>query len=134
MLSTNINIMKSNLNKLLDDNGPVYNAAYDAFYNTINIDNVNIDDPDFAELVSSGNSKRKQQLEKDAKKFAKNFCDGLKSGGLMNSIADEIDKHIKQAMITINVPAIPPTLISPIGPVTGSLIISEATGAKITIS
>lgn len=136
MLSTNIILMKQNLNELLKINGPFYKAAYDAFYNTNNkeISSDSQIDSDFDSIIKEAEIKRLKLLKDDSEKFAKEFCEGLKNGGFMNSLADEIDKHIKSALITINVPVLPPTLATASGPVTGSLIISEATGAKIDIN
>lgn len=139
MLSTNIIPLKQNLNKLLGttipNKGPVYEAAYNAYYSITDFNiSTNGDDADINGILTSKKIECEKKRKEDADKFAKEFCDTLLKGGFMNTIADEIDKHIRQAMITINVPVLPPTLISPTGPVTGSLIISNATGAQITIS
>lgn len=138
MLSTNIIQLKQNLNKLLGtthpNKGPVYEAAYNAYYS---VNDFNIESSDDAEINAILDTTRincENKRKEDADKFATEFCNALLEGGFMDSIADEIDKHIKSAMITINVPVIPPTLVSPTGPVTGSLIISETAGAQITIN
>ena len=148
MLSTNLPLMKANLNVLLtaSKGNPVYDAAYNAYYkageksfedqqkniNTINTNNqaynTNID------YSSANNKEIDETLKKYSDVFATEFCNNLKSGGFLDSIADEIDSHIKSMMLSINVPVIPPTLISPVGPVTGSLMISEMAGSQITIS
>jgi hypothetical protein len=138
MLATNIVILKQKLNKLLDTppigEGVFYKAAYDAYYNVINVDiDDSNDDSDLAAIVKERKIACEQKKKDDAKQFATDFCNGLKQGGFMNTIADEIDKHIKSAQIDIVVPILPPTIVSPMGPCTGSLTISKSAGAQITI-
>lgn len=138
MLTTNIIVLKQNLNKLLDTppiaEGVFYKAAYDAYYNLINVDiDATNDDSDLAPIVAEGKIACEQKKKDDAKQFATDFCNGLKEGGFMDTIADEVDKHIKSAQIDIVVPVLPPTIVSPTGPCTGSLTISKSTGAQISI-
>lgn len=137
MLSTNLPLMKANLNALLtaSKGNPVYDAAYNAYYESNKCTN-NIFSPeeDPNGISNTAVKNTNENLKKLAENFATEFCNNLKSGGFMDSIADEIDGHIKSMMLSINVPVIPPTLISPVGPVTGSLMISEMAGAQITIS
>ena len=137
MLSTNIVQLKSNLNKLLSippEEGPIYKAAYNAYYDVSNFNITHSDDPDIETILRKTENDCEEQRKRNADQFAKTFCNDLLNNDLMSTIADEIDKHIRSAMITINVPVIPPTVISPSGPVTGSLIISESTGAQISIN
>lgn len=139
MLATNIVLLKQKLNKLLDapplGEGVVYKAAYEAYYNAIDVDiNDSNDDPDLAPIVAKAKIDCEQKKKDDAKQFATDFCNGLKDGKFMETIADEIDKHIKSAQIDISIPALLPTIISPMGPCTGSLNISKSTGAQIIIS
>lgn len=139
MLSANLPLLKQNLNDLLSvpplKEGVVYKAAYDAYYNVIKTDiDTNNSDPDLAPIVASSAAQCEQKMIDDAKQFATDFCNGLKSGGFMDSIADAINSHIQSAQIDITVPAIPPTITSPTGPCTGSLIISKSIGAQIVIS
>lgn len=138
MLSTNLIVLKNNLNKLLSVppvEGPVYKAAYNAYYNVtkteIDTDN---DDPDIKPVLLQKKQECEQKMKDDAKQFATDFCNILKDEGVMETIADEINNHIKSAQIDITVPALLPTIISPMGPCTGSLSIGTATGAQIIIS
>ena len=137
MLATNIVEFKSNLNKLLStppSAGPVYKAAYDAYYSISNFDiNTDVDDIDIKPILEKTKQQCESKRKNDADLFAKTFCENLLKSDIMNDIADEIDKHIKSALIDISIPVIPPTLISPSGPVTGSLLISETAGANISI-
>ena len=136
MLSTNLPLMKNSLNSLLlsKEGNPFYDAAYKAYYesNKCIMDSASIDD-DPSGIANRSANEANEKLKDRAAEFAKEFCNILKNGGLMDSIADEIDKHIKSMLLTINIPALLPTIISPTGPCTGSLSISEATGAQIII-
>ena len=141
MLATNLPIMKQNLNKLLDVppvEGPVYKAAYNAYYEANKAETVSYssdDDPlgnqttESVKIVADKNN----NIDKCADKFAKEFCKQLKQNGFMNAIADEIDGHIKAMKLMINIPTLLPTIISPMGPCTGALSITEETGAQIQI-
>ena len=141
MLATNLPIMKQNLNKLLDVppvEGPVYKAAYNAYYEANKAETVSYsseNDPlgnqttESAKIVADINN----NIDKCADKFAKEFCKQLKQNGFMNAIADEIDGHIKAIKLMINIPSLLPTIISPMGPCIGALSITEETGAQIQI-
>lgn len=141
MLATNLPIMKQNLNKLLDVppvEGPVYKAAYNAYYEANKAETVSYsseNDPlgnqttESAKIVADINN----NIDKCADKFAKEFCKQLKQNGFMDTIADEIDGHVKSIKLMINIPALLPTIISPMGPCTGALSITEETGAQIQI-
>lgn len=133
MLATNLPIMKQNLNKLLDVppvEGPIYKAAYNA-YNEANkaeaVSYTSDDDPlgnqaaDSARIVEDINN----NIKKCADRFAKEFCKQLKQNGFMDAIADEIDGHVKAIKLMISIPTLAPTIVSPMGPCTGALIISE---------
>lgn len=137
MLSTNKPLMKSAFNSLLNDKegNPFYDAAYSAYYesNKCEINSFSADD-DPSGISNNAANEINIKLHDRAKVFAKEFCSNLKNSGFMDSIADEIDNHIKSMMITIDVPVLLPTIISPVGPCTGSISISEVTGAKISIN
>ena len=131
MLSSNLPVMKNALNALLMDSkgNPVYDAAYNAFYeaNKGELNSVSADD-DPNGLVNNAINEANKRLEKLSEIFAKEFCNNLKDGKIMESIADEIDKHIKsmELMITM-LPQGIATVISPVGPCSGSMVISKAT-------
>lgn len=154
MLATNLPILKYNLNDLLNvppiEEGPVYKAAYAAAYNAKytegkrNFENAdsaiqNIDDDLKASITSSAEYiKREPDLkdksDKFAKDFATEFCNSLKNNGFMDSLANEIDKHIKAIGLSVTVlPQGLATIASPAGPCTGTLMINDAT-AQIQIS
>jgi hypothetical protein len=139
MLTSKLPILKQKLNQLIETppikESVVYTAAYNAYYNVNKVEtNITVDDIDLAPIVEENKIKFEQNLQNNAKKFATDFCNSLKDGGFMDTIADEITKHIQSAQINITVPALPPTITSPMGPCTGSLIISPSTGANIVIS
>ena len=141
MLSTNKPLMDQKLNALYEN--AFRKAAYNAYYNTNNKPTPAIefdpdDDPEAVAQakasVAEGELKRKNELKDDSNKFADEFVNQLKSAKLLETISDEIDGHIKSMMLTINIPTLLPTIISPVGPCTGALTISEVTGAQINIS
>jgi hypothetical protein len=141
MLTTNLPLMKQKLNQLISTppagESPVYKAAYDAYYNSVKVDiDGNNNDPDLGPIVAEKKAECEQKMKDDAKKFATNFCEGLKNNGFMDSIADEIDGHIKSMKLMISVlPTGIATIVStaPGAPCTGALIIDDPTTATISI-
>lgn len=133
MLASNIIILKQKLNQLLAtppvSEGVVYKAAYDAYYEVAKFDTtVKNNDPDLGPIVSTGVIGCEKTLKDNAKKFATIFCKGLKDGGFMDTIADEVDAHIKSSKLVISMmPQGIATIVSPMGPCTGSMIISDET-------
>lgn len=136
MLSANLPKLKLDFNSLIaENNSPVYNAAYNAYYNISksSMSTSNVDDEDLKPMVDAETKKCEQKMKDDAKQFANDFCKGLKDGGFMDAIADGIDSHIKA--ITLMITMMPQgiaTVISPVGPCTGSMVISDST-AQIQI-
>jgi hypothetical protein len=136
MLATNKPLMEFKFSQMLEDGGLFYQAAYDAYYKTAEPNSPPTEEED------SVNPSVEMKLYNDAKntavnkshEFAAAFVKGLRDGGFDSILADEIDKHVKSAQIDINVPVLLPTIVSPMGPCTGSLSISTLTGAQITIS
>lgn len=133
MLAQNIILLKQNLNKLLmtppTGEGPVYKAAYDAYFNVTNVDvDTQNDDSDLKAVVEKAKTDIEQKVKDDAKKFATDFCNGLKDNGFMDTIADEIDTHIKSAKLLITMmPQGIATIVSPVGPCSGSMMIDDTT-------
>lgn len=116
--------------------GVVYKAAYEAYYKKA-AEKLPKSDPDDEDIRNDLKAKGmlvddiKKQLEADAHDFASLFTDAMKE--CLNEISTQIDAHVKSASINITVPALLPTIISPMGPCSGSLAISETTGAVISI-
>ena len=145
MLSVNKNVMDSKFDMLSkkgsatapDTGGAMYKAAYHAYYDKTYERLMKTEDPDDADLkadlASKGLLKKDniEKLQKEAHEFASYFADAMKE--CLDEISTQVDQHIKSAQINITIPALTPTIISPTGPCTGSLIISEMTGAQITI-
>ena len=135
MLNVNLPLMKQNLAKLLSTpptkKGPVYEAAYNAYYSIIDVDfDANTEDTDLMPIVQEQKIKCEQKKKDDADKFAKAFCEGLKSGGFTDAIADEIDGHVKAIKLLITMmPQGIATIVSPAGPCTGSMIIDDTTAS-----
>jgi hypothetical protein len=146
MLSTNKQIMDSKFDMLSkkgsaaapDTGGAIYKAAYHAYYDKtyerINATEDPTDEDIKADLASRGMLKQNniEKLKNEAHEFASLFADAMKE--CLDEISTQVDQHIKAAQINIVIPALTPTIVSPTGPCTGSLIISESTGAQITIS
>lgn len=135
MLSVNKPLMDNKLKSLYD---VLENAAYDAYYEANKAEAASYspnDDPcgnqqsESVKITETINA----AVEKCADKFAKEFCKQLKQGKFIETISDEIDGHVKAMKLMINVPALLPTIISPMGPCTGALSITEETGAQIQI-
>lgn len=133
MLSTNLPLLKQNLNNLLSvppaKEGPVYKAAYDAYFNATNVEvDAENDDSDLKATVEQAKQSIEQKVKDDAKKFATDFCNGLKDNGFMDTIADEVDGHIKSIKLLITMmPQGIATIISPMGPCSGSMVIDDST-------
>lgn len=131
MLSSNLPVMKNALNLLLNDSqgNPVYDAAYNAFYEANKGDeNVVSADDDPNGIAGGAVGEVNERMKTIAEIFAKEFCNKLKDGKFMDSIADEIDRHIKSMELTITMfPTSLATIISPTGPCTGTMVISKAT-------
>lgn len=132
MLSANKPIMQQAFsNMLTKETGAFYKASYDAFITTMegcNSDELTTDDEDLSKEIA----KQKQQFEikqKDmAKKFASAFVDALKNANFDKELADQIDNHVKSLQFVITMmPQGLATIVSPVGPCTGSMIISDAT-------
>jgi hypothetical protein len=123
--------MKNALNLLLNDSqgNPVYDAAYNAFYEANKGDENAVSAADDPNGIAGGAvGKVNERMKTLAETFAKEFCNKLKDGKFMDSIADEIDKHIKSMELFISVlPTGIATVVSPVGPCTGAMIISKAT-------
>jgi hypothetical protein len=131
MLSVNKPMMKQAFSALIQDNsGVFYKAAYNAYYESVKPSSPSGD------VNADQENKLCDESDKAAKdcaeKFAKAFCKELRSGGFDSTLADEIDNHVKSIKLMITTPVLP-TVISPMGPCSGSLSIMEETGASIQI-
>lgn len=118
------------------DKGPVYTAAYEAYYEAnkpMKVEN----DPD----DTTGNLKSKadsasndldKKIKENAELFAKTFCTNLGSD-FTDIILDAIDSHIKNAMISVSL-IIPANgaLACGVGPVTGNITAGNLTPAGPT--
>lgn len=138
MLATNLPVLKQKLNQLIKDSkgSAFYNAAYEAYYALVKGISNNIDlgnDQDLIPIIEAEKVKCDKKAKEDAELFAKTFCYELKKAEIMDIIADAINEHIKTAQIDIITPAVS-TIISPVGPCSGTLSISKTTGATISIS
>jgi hypothetical protein len=146
MLSVNKPLMDAAFSKLCikgsgtsaaaNSAGAIYKAAYKAYYDKTASRMPDSDPADAdikADLASKGLlvSDVKRELENDAHEFASLFTDAMDE--ILKEISKQIDAHVKAASINIVVPALMPTIVSPMGPCSGSLTISETMGAQITI-
>lgn len=143
MLATNKPKMQKVFSDMIaDKTGMLYKAAYYAYYDTTETI-YNNQQKSVTEYLSnnklSGSDTSieppdKSKWEADAKVFASSFVKALRDAGFDQVLSDEIDTHVKSAQIDITIPALQPTIISPMGPCSGSLVISQSSGAQITIS
>jgi hypothetical protein len=143
MLATNKPKMQKVFSDMIaDKTGMLYKAAYNAYYDTTeriyNEQQKNIAEYLVNNSVSgsdgSVDAPDKSKWAADAKVFASSFVKALRDAGFDKTLADEIDTHVKSAQIDITVPALQPTIVSPMGPCSGSLVISQPAGAQIIIS
>lgn len=136
MLADNLTLFKQNLNNMLqDESGAMYKAAYSAYFEATNVTIPDSSDSDINTFViAAAKTQCEQKIKEDAQKFAKEFCKVLKDEKFMDTIADEVDAHIKSMKILINVlPTGIATIVSPMGPCTGSLVIDDPSTASIQI-
>lgn len=134
MLAENLIEMKIQLNRLssiieqdpeLEQNpkSPFWEAAKIAYYETIKADIQDVEDTDFKDKIAEARIKAEKEANKAANKFAYYFCKVLNDNKVWNTIADEIDGHVKSIEPVINL--ISPThgsLVCPSGPVTGAMV------------
>lgn len=123
-----------------DAGGAIYKAAYHAYYDKI-VDRIEDDpeDPDILALLAEKQMLKAnniQKLQSEAHDFASFFADAMKE--CLDEISTQIDAHIKSMMINIITATPGPsgtTLVSPVGPVTGTVAMNNLspTGG-ITIS
>lgn len=134
MLATNLIAMKQQLKQLsalsvqpadMEQNpkSPFWEAAKTAYYETIKPNIPDADDPDFQDNVIQARIDAENDANKSANKFAYYFCKILNDNKIWDTIANEIDGHVKamEPMINLIVPT-HGALVCPTGPVTGTLV------------
>lgn len=123
-----------------DAGGPIYKAAYHAYYDKI-VEKIE-DDPDDPDILADLTSKQLlkinniQKLQNEAHDFASFFADAMKE--CLDEVSTQIDAHIKSMMINIITATPGPSgtvLACAVGPVTGTIAMNNLspTGG-ITIS
>lgn len=134
MLSTNKPLMDQKLIALYDN--AFKNAAYEAYLKAEGYDDV---DANIAkmELQNKPNpSDIKDEMKRCAKLFSDEFVKQLKNAKLLETISDEIDGHVKaitDGLIITMLPQGIATVVSPVGPCTGSMIIQSGSTANIQL-
>jgi hypothetical protein len=112
-------------------------AAYEAYYEANKPTKPAPDPDDTTGNLQKQSNSAYNDLEKKVKDsaniFADEFVKKLKNGKVLETISDEIDGHVKAIKLMISVPTLLPTIISPMGPCTGALTISQETGAQIQL-
>ena len=125
-LTKHKNDMQNAFRSLVEsEDGAIYRAAYNAYYNiAINAfeKSNDVDDPDLQNIVSVEREKCKNAIADTSKKFAEDFCEGMKE--CLDVIADQIDAHIRS--MQINIMTMTPgstatVLTTAVGPVTGTI-------------
>lgn len=130
MLSVNKPIMQQTFSNMLqEDTGMLYKAAYDAYMASMNdVKDMSNDDPEMEFQIANANSEMNKLKDKKSKEFAKAFVNSLKESGFDTTLANQIDQHVKSIQLLITMlPQGIATLISPMGPCTGTMVISDAT-------
>lgn len=119
--------------------GIVYKSAYEAYYKKIaeNLPTSDPSDPDVAaKLKSDGLSVDdiKKKLEKEAHDFASLFADAMKE--CLSEVSNQIDAHVKAVANGLTITMMPQglaTVVSPMGPCTGSMVIKNGATASVVI-
>ena len=121
-----------------DAGGAIYKAAYHAYFDKTYDNLKSMQDPTDADLKADLASKKilktdvEESLRKDAHEFASYFADAMDE--CLSEISNQIDQHIKSMCLNIIMqPQGIATIVSPTGPCSGSMIISDST-AQIMIS
>lgn len=154
MLSANKSIMDTSFESLArtgtydktsPNGGVIYNTVFENYFDNKKkraeetlenmIKSIN-DDDDRKNPGCAFESKLSEDDIENIKKESHEIADAVARAmnECLKEISNQIDKHIKAMTLNINIPTLLPTIISPMGPCTGALQISEATGATITIS
>lgn len=130
-------LAKKGTAKAPDTGGAIYKAAYHAYFDKTYNKLMETSDPSDTDLYNKLRSEKMlkndniDKLREEAHDFASFFADAMDE--ILKEVSTQVDAHIKAASININVPALLPTIISPMGPCSGSLTIGETTGAIINI-
>lgn len=130
MLTANKPLMKQKFaNMLTDKTGMFYKAAYNALLESMEDQKPYTgDDAAIAATINAANAVMDKLKIQKADAFASAFVKSLKDSGFDDLLADEIDKHVKSLSLMITMlPQGLATLISPMGPCTGTMVISDAT-------
>lgn len=130
MLTANKPLMKQKFASMLTDKtGMFYKAAYNALLESMGDQKPYVgDDAAIVATVNAANTVMDKLKIQKADAFASAFVKSLRNSGFDDLLANEIDKHVKSLSLLITLqPQGLATLISPVGPCTGSLIISDAT-------
>lgn len=138
MLSTNKPLMDQKFNALYDSafRQAAYNAHYAVSESIHAKQEISLKEQhgeNFVKIYGESLDKDEKSWTEAANAFADEFVNQLKSAKLLETISDEIDGHIKSMKLVITMlPQGIATLISPVGPCSGSMIISDGT-ANINI-
>ena len=134
MLGVNKPLMDQKLSALYDS--AFKKAAYEAYLKASGHDDV---DGEVAkmELQNKPNSNEiKDKMKSCANAFADEFVKQLKNAKLLETISDEIDGHVKTVKDGLIITMLPQglaTIVSPMGPCTGSMIIQNGSTANIQL-
>lgn len=125
-LTKHKNDMQNAFRSLVEsEDGAIYRAAYNAYYNIAieAFDNGDdVEDEDLQAIVSAEREKCKVAISESSKKFAEDFCEGMKT--CLEVIAEQIDEHIRSMQINVMTATPGPTgtvLATAAGPVTGTI-------------
>ena len=135
-LDANKSLMDMKFSELtIPKTGKMYDAAYQAYFNLANTslndsdaNQVDSTEADLSLIVETSKAQAKLKIEQDATKFATDFCKGIDE--VLKEISKQIDAHVKALQINVNTPTPGPSgtvLTSPLGPCTGTIILSNVT-------
>ena len=147
MLEVNKPLMDSAFNNLCmkgtasnpDAGGTIYKAAYHAYYDKAadRLPKTDPNDKDICTTLSEEGltvSNIELQLKNDAHDFASLFADSMNE--ILKEVSTQIDNHVKAVADGLLITMLPQgisTIVSPVGPCTGSMIIQNNSTANIQI-
>jgi hypothetical protein len=122
-----------------DSGGTIYKAAYHAYYDKSaeKLPKSDPTDQDIMPVLTATNATAAQiklQLQNDAHEFASLFADSMND--ILKEVSNQIDAHVQAIADGIIITMLPQgiaTIVSPVGPCSGSMVIQNNSTAQIEI-
>jgi hypothetical protein len=134
-------LVKKGTAKMPDSGGAIYKAAYHAYFDKTYDRLMETSDPSDTDLYDDLRSKKMlksdniDKLRDDAHDFASLFADAMDE--ILKEVSSQVDAHVKALANGMTITMLPQgiaTVVSPMGPCTGSMVIKNGATASIIIS